>query len=398
MTVQGFSFFDTTIGRCAIAWGERGIVGVQLPEGRESRTRERLLERFPAAREIPPPPDVQRARDAIVALLCGESSDLAAVTLDMERLPPFHRRVYEIARTVPPGATISYGDIAERLGARGSARAVGQALGRNPFAIVVPCHRVVAADGRLGGFSANGGVATKLRLLAIEGAQAAAQGSLFEGDGTLGFDPDAAVKHLRDSDAVLARLIDAVGPFRLRLDRTPSIFTALAEAIVYQQLTGRAAATIHARVCALFPRAHHGPTAEQLLRTSDARLRGAGLSRAKTLSLRDLARKAVEGRIPTLTEVQRMEDESIIERLTEVRGIGRWTVEMLLIFRLGRPDVLPVDDYGIRKGFAIAFRKRKPPHPKDLQKHGARWQPFRTVASWYLWRATDLAAEARPKR
>ena len=397
MTAQGFFLFDTAIGCCAIAWGERGLVGVQLPEGRESRTRERMLQRFPAARESPPPPQMQRARDAIVALLYGEPSDLSAVVLDMDSVPPFHRRVYEIARTIPAGATMSYGDIAARLGARGSARAVGQALGRNPFAIVVPCHRVVAADGRLGGFSANGGIATKLRLLAIEGAQASAQGSLFEGDGSFGFDPDAAVEHLRRSDASLARLIDSVGPFRLRLDRTPSIFTALAEAIVYQQLTGRAAATIYARVCALFPRSHQGPTAEQLLRTSDARLRGAGLSRAKTLSLRDLARKAVAGRIPTLAQVQDMDDEAIVERLTEVRGIGRWTVEMLLIFRLGRSDVLPVDDYGIRKGFAIAFRKRKPPHPKDLQKYGTRWQPYRTVASWYLWRATDLAPPRRAK-
>jgi len=390
MSEQAFAVFDTPIGWCGLAWNARGLVGVQLPERRELDTRARLAKRFPDASEAPPPPQVRHALEEIVALLRAGRGDLSAVALDMEGVPPFHRRVYEIAREIPPGSTLSYGEIAKRLGAPGSARAVGQALGRNPFALIVPCHRVLSSDGRLGGFSANGGVATKLRLLSIEGAAASAQQALFEGDGVLGYDPDVALKHLRESDPTLARLLDTVGPFRLQLDRTPSIFTALAEAIVYQQLNGRAAATIYARVCALFPRAHAGPSAEQILRTSDARLRGAGLSRSKLLSLRDLASKAVAGRIPSLAEVHRMDDEAIIERLTEVRGIGRWTVEMLLIFRLGRPDVLPVDDYGVRKGFAIAFRKRKLPEPKALEKYGARWSPYRTVASWYLWRATDL--------
>jgi 3-methyladenine DNA glycosylase/8-oxoguanine DNA glycosylase len=179
----------------------------------------------------------------------------------------------------------------------------------------------------------------------------------------------------------------------MQLKKTPSLFAALAEAIVYQQLTGKAAGTIYARVCALFPRAHEGPTAEQLLRVSDEKLRGAGLSGTKLLSLRDLARRAADGAIPTLAEAHRMDDAEIIERLTEVRGIGRWTAEMLLMFRLGRPDVLPIDDYGIRKGFAVAFRKRETPTPADVEKRGARWSPYRTVASWYLWRAADRAKE-----
>jgi methylated-DNA-[protein]-cysteine S-methyltransferase len=387
----GFTLFDTPIGRCAIAWGGRGVVGVQLPEGRENETRARLLRQFPEAREAPPPPEVQRALDGIVALLAGEASDLAGVTLDMDRVPPFHRRVYEVARTIPPGATLSYGDIAARLGVQGAARAVGQALGRNPFAIVVPCHRVLAADGKLGGFSAKGGIATKLRLLSLEGAQANGGPARAGGDGAFGFDAKVAVEHLRASDPALAHLIEAVGPFRLRLKNAPSIFGALAEAIVYQQLNGKAAATIYTRLRTLFPRAHEGPTAEQILRASDEKLRTAGLSRSKILSLRDLARRAVDGEIPTLAEAQRMTDETIIERLTEVRGIGRWTAEMFLIFRLGRPDVLPADDYGIRKGFAIAFNKRNLPSRQALERRGARWKPYRSVASWYLWRALELA-------
>ncbi len=391
-THHGFTLFDTAIGRCGIAWSGRGIAAVHLPEGREPDTRARVLERFPGARESRPPAEVRRAIDAVSSHLRGEPSDLSSVVLDMERVPPFSRRVYEATRAIAPGGTLTYGDIAARLGAGGACRAVGQALRRNPFPIIVPCHRVLAAGERVGGFSAAGGIATKLRLLGIErpqapGAQAASP------DGRLGFDPRAALEHVRASDAALARLIDEVGPLRLRVDRTSSLFAALAQAIVYQQLTGKAAATIFARVRALFPRPHEGPTPEQILSASERRLRAAGLSRPKLLSLRDLARKAHDGHIPELGEVARMTDEAIVERLTEVRGIGRWTVEMLLIFRLGRPDVLPLDDYGIRKGFAAAFGERRLPTRGELEERGARWRPYRTVASWYLWRAAEA-----PKR
>jgi methylated-DNA-[protein]-cysteine S-methyltransferase len=163
-----FTLFDTAIGRCAIAWGARGIACVQLPEANEPETRARVLERFPRAREAAPPSEVALARDRIVAYLRGEPGDLASVPLDMDIVPPFRRRVYEAARGIPWGATMSYGALAARAGAAGSARAVGNALARNPFAIIVPCHRVVAAGGKIGGFSVNGGVTTKLRLLAIE--------------------------------------------------------------------------------------------------------------------------------------------------------------------------------------------------------------------------------------
>ena len=175
-----FTLFDTAIGRCGIAWSARGVAGVQLPEGREPETRAWLLRRFPGAREAPPPPDVQRAVDGIVALLSGEPRRLDAVALDLEGVPPFHCQVYEVARTIPPGSILSYGEIAARLGEPALARDVGQALGENPFALIVPCHRVIGAGGKLGGFSARGGVTTKLRLLGIEGARVADQLTLFE--------------------------------------------------------------------------------------------------------------------------------------------------------------------------------------------------------------------------
>ena len=385
MTALEFALFDTAIGRCGIAWGERGICAVQLPEANVTATRRRLALRFPDGQEAAPPPVVQRAIDRVVTLLRGEASDLSQIVLDMAGVPPFHQKVYALSRTIASGSTLSYGEIATRIGSPGAARAVGQALGKNPFAIVVPCHRVLAAGGKPGGFSASGGVDTKLRMLRIEQSQR----SLFDGDGELGFDPARAVAALRAADPKLRRLIDRIGPCRMQLKTTPSIFAALAESIVYQQLHGKAAAAIFARVRALFPRARGALSAAQILSASEADLRGAGLSNAKFLALRDLAERHENGSIPTLAQIQKLDDEAIIERLSEVRGIGRWTVEMLLMFRLGRPYVLPVDDYGVRKGFSIAFGIEALPTKAELATRAERWKPHRTVASWYLWRATD---------
>jgi methylated-DNA-[protein]-cysteine S-methyltransferase len=388
MMASGFALFDTAIGRCGVAWGERGVAGLQLPEAGERETRARMLHRFPAAGEAAPPPEVQGVIDRIVALLRGETSDLSSIPLDMDQVPAFHRRVYEAARAIPPGTTLSYGEIAARAGAPGAARAVGQALGRNPFPIVVPCHRVLASGGKIGGFSAQGGVETKRRMLAIEGARLNGAAPLVDDGGALPFDPDLAIAHLRASDPVLALAIDEIGPFRMRLRPAPSVFAVLARAIVNQQLNGKAAAAIFARLCALFPRGE--PSARRMLRLPDERLRGVGLSAAKLLSLRDLAQKAEDGTIPTLAEIHDLPDEAIIERLSKVRGIGRWSAEMLLMFRLGRPDVLPVDDYGVRKGFGIAY-DREMPSPKELAAFGERWRPYRTAASWYLWRVVERA-------
>jgi methylated-DNA-[protein]-cysteine S-methyltransferase len=171
MSSPGFTLFETAIGWCSIAWGTNGIVSVQLPEANPDQTRARLRRRFPTARETETPPaDVQRAIGGVVGLLHGEVNDLQDINLDMTGVPDFDRRVYEIARTIPPGTTVTYGEIATRLGSISESRRVGQALGRNPFAPIVPCHRVVAAGGKLGGFSAPGSIVTKLRMLAIEGA------------------------------------------------------------------------------------------------------------------------------------------------------------------------------------------------------------------------------------
>jgi methylated-DNA-[protein]-cysteine S-methyltransferase len=180
MTGHSFAIFDTSIGRCGIAWGPRGITAVQLPMGSEEKTRGRIRQRYADIAEAAPPPDVQSAIEGIVELLAGKPNDLADVVLDLEDVPEFHRGVYDIARTIPPGKTLTYGDIAKRLGGVELSRDVGQALGRNPCPIVVPCHRVLAAGGKPGGFSANGGVVTKLKMLAIEGAVVNHTPSLFD--------------------------------------------------------------------------------------------------------------------------------------------------------------------------------------------------------------------------
>lgn len=180
MTEHAFALFDTAIGRCGIAWGGAGIVAVQLPQQVEAQTRARIHQRCGAIPEAAPPPPVAAVIGDIVRLLTGERIDLAGVVLDPAGVPPFHSSVYAIARTIAPGATMTYGDIARRLGDVALSRDVGQALGRNPYPIVVPCHRVLAAGGKPGGFSANGGVATKLRMLAIEGAYVNHTPTLFD--------------------------------------------------------------------------------------------------------------------------------------------------------------------------------------------------------------------------
>jgi 3-methyladenine DNA glycosylase/8-oxoguanine DNA glycosylase len=202
------------------------------------------------------------------------------------------------------------------------------------------------------------------------------------------FDADAAISHLRERDPKLSLLIDRVGDFGLKLDARATPFQALCESIIYQQITGRAAATIAGRFC---ERVGDGafPAPEQVLEASDTLLRESGLSRGKCAALRDLAAKSLDGTLPEMARLRAMEDEEVVERLIVVRGIGRWTAEMFLIFRLGRPDVLPVHDYGVRKGFQRTFRTRELPKPESVARRGERWRPFRTVASWYLWRSLE---------
>lgn len=207
----------------------------------------------------------------------------------------------------------------------------------------------------------------------------------------LPFDHVEAHACLSRIDERLASLIERVGNFGFKLDECDSVYESLLEAIAYQSISGKAAATIFERIRALG--SNGCPTPGEILRVRTQTLRKAGLSNAKILAVKDLARMTIDGIVPTLAEAEKMSDQELVARLISVRGIGAWTVEMFLIFRLGRPDVLPIHDYGVQKGYALTYRKRRIPKPKELLKFGERWRPYRTVASWYMWRAVELAGK-----
>jgi len=205
-----------------------------------------------------------------------------------------------------------------------------------------------------------------------------------------------ALRHLSRTDPVMRGLIRRTGPCTITIQRRWSPFQSLVRAVVYQQLHGRAAAAIFGRLVALFGGPGF-PSPEAVLAMSPRRMRGAGLSRAKVLAIKDIARKAAAGVVPARRVVARWGDDEIVERLTSARGVGRWTVEMLLIFTLGRQDVLPAADYGVREGYRAAYGLKALPSPKALLEYGARWRPHRTTAAWYLWRAAEHAKANKAK-
>jgi DNA-3-methyladenine glycosylase II len=213
----------------------------------------------------------------------------------------------------------------------------------------------------------------------------------------LPFDLKIAKAALAANDERLARLIEETVEFQLRMEATDSPYEALMESITYQSISGKAAATIFARIKALGSNGR-APTPLEMLKLRTQTLRKAGLSGAKVLAMKDLAKKTIEGVVPTMEEAQKLSDEELLERLVSVRGIGAWTVEMFLIFRLGRPDVLPIHDLAVKKGWSVTYGKKRMPKPKELLKFGERWRPYRTVASWYMWRAFERAGYKTTKK
>jgi len=207
------------------------------------------------------------------------------------------------------------------------------------------------------------------------------------------FDLAEATKHLAERDECLKRLIGETLPFQIDVADAQSPYEALLESIAYQSISGKAAATIFGRVKALSA-SGRAPTPQEMLKLRKPVLRKAGLSGAKILAMKDLAQKTIEGIVPSFEEAQKLSDEELVELLVSVRGIGAWTVEMFLIFRLGRPDVLPIHDLGVKKGWSITYGKKHMPKPKELLAFGERWRPYRTVASWYMWRACHRAGNA----
>jgi len=375
---QGQLVFPTAIGACRMAWRDDKITSVKLLDGRALPAR--------PGKDPPPPRWVRDVQLRLTRHLEGTLQDLSTIPLDFSGIPPFHQQVYRMALAIPAGGPISYGQLAARAGSPGAAQAVGQAMRRNPFPLIVPCHRVVAAGGGLGGFSAVGGVTTKRRLLSIEKKAVVAEDRARES--CWPFEIDRARRHLRRHDPQLGRAIGRLGAVRFVRQSGRSPYRALFRAIVYQQLHVKAASTILGRVLDLYaPKRFPAPA--DLLATPESRLRAAGLSRNKTAAVRDLSARVLDGTVPSVRRLSRMDDDTIIERLVAVRGIGRWTAEMFMMSLLGRPDVMPVDDLGVRKGFGLVFGGDTVPAPQVILERAEAWRPYRTVASWYLWQAAD---------
>lgn len=288
--------FDTPLGTCGLAWGPRGLVAVQLPEANDDDVFARLQVHAPGAINADPPAWVRALIDAMRRHFKGESVRYDDVRLDLDRVPPFHRAIYVAARSVGPGFTVGYGELAKRIGSAGAARAVGQAMARNPWPVVVPCHRVLASGAKAGGFSSYGGIVTKARLLELERVrlEGTFQPSLTPRMGAADFDAAAATRALSERDPKLGALIAKVGAFTLKRDEVASVYEALARAVVFQQLSGKAAETIYGRVVALSTSGAL-PSPAEMLALDTAALRGAGLSNSKLLALRDLAAKTLSG-------------------------------------------------------------------------------------------------------
>lgn len=379
---QGWTSFPTQLGVCGVAWNELGITRFLLPAATEKELL-REISRMDVGAASTPPPWVRSTIQQVTKHFKGQTQDFSKVKLDFSGVPEFQRSVYQEALRIGPGECTTYGELAAKMGKPGAARAVGTALGRNPFALLVPCHRVVGSTGA-GGFSAPGGLSTKARMLEAEGIALTKIPSLTPAH------IKKAARELAARDPLIAKLVtnQKLPHIKLSPHQGESPYEVLLEAIVHQQLSPAAAKTILGRVIAL------GGSSkiiapEKVLSLSTEKLRGAGLSGAKVKAVKDLARRQVDGLIPDREKMDRLTDQGIISRLTPIFGIGKWTVEMLLIFHLGRPDVIPVDDLALRNAFGKLRGSRKPPTRSEVEEFAERWRPYRTVASLYLWQSID---------
>lgn len=371
----------TSLGDFHLAWSSTGLRRLTL-----RKAGKRSLRSHPdwndATWSEPGPAWVQALQTHLNEYAMGKPVQFDFVPLDETGIPPFHRAVYQQVRQLPWGQTAQYGQLAATLGRPGGARAVGQAMARNPFLVVIPCHRVLAANQKLGGFSAEGGVSTKRCMLDLEQAlsvPAVSAPSTW----------NVAETYLSKKDLKMGAVIQQLGPCVLTPSPATSPHAYLCRSILFQQLSGKAAQRILQRLESTIGGGHM-PTPEQILRTSVEALRACGISGAKAAALQSVSAYAAQ--LPSRRQLDTMEDEEIIQTLLPMRGVGRWTAHMFLIFYLNRPDVFPSQDYGIRKGFQKLYGGKDLPSPAQIERYAAqKWAPQRTVASWYLWRLLDVA-------
>ena len=372
---SGRHVFKTAVGFVGMAWTPKGVCRVLLGFANRQAAAEAMRAWCPDLADVARPGGsaAQVAR-RIKRHLTGKPDDLKDIPVDTPGATEFTRQVWRVLRRVPPGKVITYGDLARKAGRPGTARAVGRAMAVNPVPLIVPCHRCLGSDGSMTGFSTEGGVFLKRRLLFIEG-----------------YEPDpehaAGLRLLRRRDPVMRRLIKRVGPYQAVPDRRGSPWETLVTAIVHQQLSVKAGRTIAGRVRELTPGPRY-PAPDQVLSLPDNDLRGCGLSRAKTGFIKDLAARVTDGRLK-LGRLEKLSDEEVVAELIQVHGIGLWSAQMHLIFHLGRLDVLPTGDLGLQHGAGKAYGLKGHATPAQLQELGEKWRPFRSMASWYLWRSLD---------
>jgi methylated-DNA-[protein]-cysteine S-methyltransferase len=385
MTETSYTLFDSALGTCGIAWNARGVVKVQLPRENKRET-EKQLRPYGPKPATTAPKEIAATIKKLQSFLKGKKVDFSAIPIHVE-CTEFHRRIYDATRKIPHGTTLSYGEVAAAAGSPGAARAVGQAMSNCHLSIIIPCHRVLASGKKVSGSTT--GMSNRERLLLIEGVRV--RNGPAKLDPHMGeLDMKKVLNALHAADPHLGKAIRAKGDFGMTKSREGTPFQSLGRAIIYQQLATKAAASIFAKLKTVL---ENDFTPQAIINADDDLLRMAGLSRSKIVAMRDLAAKSLDGTIPSLRALKAMSDEEIIERLTAVRGIGVWSAQMFLMFSLLRPNVLPATDFGVQKGFQIVYGKRSMPTPKQLLKHGERWHPYRSIASWYLWRATDKPAK-----
>jgi len=386
MKQDAYCLFETPLGSCGIAWKSPEtsrfppvVTFIQLPEATRSLTERHIARRSGGRKARLVPEEIAGSIKRIQKHLQGDIQDFQDIVVDLEGAPPFARQVYEGARRIPAGRTMTYGELAKEINVPTASRAVGQALGKNPIPLIIPCHRVIAANNKPGGFSAHGGLWTKAKMLELEGAPIGSPAMIRSIS-----DLKKAAALLGKKDPRLGRILSNPIEFRLKPKHSP--YEVLVEAVVHQQLSPKAAETILDRIMALYSGSGSKiPAPADLLTTPDDRLRSAGLSRSKSKAVKDIAAKTLDGTIPSLQEIMSLGNEDIIGRLISIYGVGRWTVEMMLIFNLGRMDVLPVDDFALRKGIADVYGMKNVPTPKQVKALGEGWRPYRTVASLYIW-------------
>jgi O-6-methylguanine DNA methyltransferase len=378
-TSSGHHVFATEIGPVGLTYSPQGVKRVIFGYTDKEKILASLQEHEPDwPTALRPSGDVAVLVKRIKSHLKGKNDSLRDVPLDLRGVSDFSNQVLRELCKIGPGKVVTYGELASRCGKPKAARAIGRIMGANPIPLVIPCHRCMGKDGSLTGFSTEGGTGLKARLLFLEGYVRNEEHS-------------AGVRHLKKSDKVMKAIITKVGPYQAISDKPSPAYDTLVSSIIHQQLSIKAGITIANRVRNLTP-GKSLPTPEEMGNIAPEDLRKCGLSGQKVSYVKDLAGRVYDGSLK-LGRLRKLDDEAVIEELTAVRGIGRWSAQMYLVFHLGRLDVLPLGDVGFQNGAIRAYGLPDDVGGEILEELAAPWQPYRSMATWYLWQYLSCAPE-----